>query len=110
MLIHIYYLQPADLAKTIQWVKVNMMLCIVTQVLIKISVCISFLRIIEHAKRGITISFYVLMATLILTGIAAFLLEAFQCVPWRKLWIPMLQGYCLNNEVVTWMLVAYGGE
>ena len=87
-----------------------MMCSIAIQVLIKLSVCISILRIIERARRNIAICIYSLMAVLSLTGIAAFLVEAAQCVPMRKLWVPMIPGYCLKNEIVTRMLVAYGSE
>lgn len=110
MLIHIYYLTPAEVANTIKWVKATEMCCIIIPVFIKLSVCVSILRLVTVAQRTVTIAICTLMAVLTLTGLATFLVEGMQCLPLKKLWEPEVSGRCISMHTVNWVLVAYGSK
>lgn len=110
MLIHVYYLTPLEIANVVKWIKAIEMCCIIIPVLIKLSVCISILRLVSNAQRSVTIAIALLMATLSLTGLVTFLVEGMQCLPLRKLWEPMVPGKCMTMETANWVLVAYGSK
>ena len=110
MMIHIYYLTPEQVANTIKWLKGIEIGCIICPMLIKLSICVSILRLVTDAQRTITIAIWFLMLVLSLTGTATFLVEAVQCMPLKKLWEPEVPGKCIKAEIVNWILAAYGSK
>ena len=110
MLIHIYYLTPVQVGDVIKWIKGIELCCIIIPVLIKLSICVSILRLVTVAQRAISVAICTLMGVLSITGIATFLVESMQCLPLRGLWQPSISAKCMHLSTAVWVLVAYGSK
>ncbi|KAI9749034.1 MAG: hypothetical protein M1815_002773 [Lichina confinis] len=72
------------------------LLYIPTNVCIKSSVFLLYLRLFDVARRLRTVA-WLLLASLVLFHIAAFFAVAFQCTPLKKWFNPLLEGKCINH-------------
>ena len=110
MLLHVYYLTPIQVADSVKWIKGIELCCIIIPVLIKLSICVSILRLVTVAQRAVSIAICTLMGVLSITGIATLLVQSMQCLPLRGLWELSVPAKCMHQSTANWVLVAYGSK
>ena len=70
----------------------------------KISICLFLLRLSQFNKLRRTL--YGLIAFLIITHLALFFLEVFQCIPVNKVWNLGVPGKCMSEQAIMNILIA----
>ena len=78
--------------------------------LVKLSVCLFILRVIEGTHRNIAKFIYVLMVLMTMLALAAMLTDALQCFPLEKAWRPTMKGQCISPRVLTRLTEVFGGK
>ena len=66
--------------------------------MVKISVCLALLRVVERARRGITMFLRSLLAFVAVTHLALAMILFLHCVPLAALWNPEVHGSCLSTH------------
>lgn len=74
---------------------------------VKISVCLALLRVVERARRGITLFLWSLLVFVAVTHLALAMLFFLHCRPLAALWNPEVHGSCLTTH--TTVLAGYIG-
>jgi len=74
---------------------------------VKISVCLTLLRVIERARRRISQFFWTLLVFIAVTHLALAMLFFLHCRPLAALWNPQIHGSCLSTH--TTVLAGYIG-
>lgn len=74
---------------------------------VKISVCLALLRVVERARRGITLFLWFLLVFVAVTHLALAMLFFLHCRPLAALWNPEVHGPCLSTH--TTVLAGYVG-
>lgn len=74
---------------------------------VKISVCLTLLRVVERARRGITLFLRSLLVFVAVTHLALAMLFFLHCRPLAALWNPEVHGSCLSTH--TTVLAGYVG-
>ena len=100
VMLHIYDLQILPLLEIVKWFTATEITAIITPVIVKLSVCISILRLVTYAQRKVTITIWVLMVVLVTTGLGTFIAFCLQCIPLQKVWKPWIDGKCMKRETV----------
>ena len=74
---------------------------------VKISVCLGLLRVVERARRDITLFLWSLLVFVAVTHLALAMLFFLHCRPLAALWNPEVHGSCLSTH--TTILAGYVG-
>lgn len=74
---------------------------------VKISVCLALLRVVERARRDITLFLWSLLVFVAVTHLALAMLFFLHCRPLAALWNPEVHGSCLSAH--TTVLAGYVG-
>ena len=74
---------------------------------VKVSVCLALLRVVERARRGITLFLWSLLVFVAVTHLALAMLFFLHCRPLVALWNPEVHGSCLSTH--TTVLAGYVG-
>ena len=74
---------------------------------VKISVCLALLRVVERARRGITLFLWSLLVLVATTHLALAMLFFLHCRPLARLWNPKVNGSCMSTH--TTVLAGYVG-
>ena len=74
---------------------------------VKISVCLTLLRVVERARRGITLFLWFLLVFVAVTHLALAMLFFLHCRPLAALWNMEVRGSCLSTH--TTVLAGYIG-
>ena len=106
---HVSYLSHDERAGAFKWLKASTSLSMLVPVFIKVSVCVSILRIIKTVERIASRILWLLIGVLMIDGLVTFLLHITACTPLEKLWDPGKPGRCLDIRTLTWITIAYGG-
>lgn len=78
--------------------------------LVKISVTIFILRLIQRTYQPIRYILIGQLAILVPITIATFIVLLTQCRPLAKYWDPSVEGYCIDGNAVSTLLKANNGE
>ena len=78
--------------------------------LIKTSVCLFILRIIKGTHRKLSKIIIAFMVINILGTLAFLFVICFQCIPFKKVWNPTIQGHCISPKILADANKGLGGE
>ena len=67
--------------------------------LVKISVCLFVLRIIDRTRKGLSRFLWVLMAFVALSHTAQVILFVVQCRPMAAIWDKTIEGSCFSSHI-----------
>lgn len=104
---HISCLPPQALISMLEFSAIFEGLNVIGIGLVKISVCLTLLRIVERAHRRISQFLWSLLVFVAVTHLALSLLFFLHCRPLAALWNPQVHGSCLSTQ--TTVLVGYFG-
>ncbi|KAI9812642.1 MAG: hypothetical protein M1827_004631 [Pycnora praestabilis] len=104
---HLVYVQPT-VQEVSKWTIIAEIQSYSAVMLVKLSVCCFLLRVIKLTHKKVLIFIYILMVFLTGVGIAAMLVDAFQCFPLAKAWNKDLSGKCINPQVLTRLTEVFG--
>ncbi|MCJ1481776.1 hypothetical protein MMC06_001935 [Schaereria dolodes] len=97
---HAICVGEAAVYDTIKWSTIAQIIETVALMLVKLSVCLLLLRVIEKTSRRMTQFLYVLMVFIVALHIVPFFLYVLQCRPLRAVWDPLVQGKCYSLHLV----------
>ena len=96
---HIYCLPKEKIPATVRW---SIMAQIVNNIgigLVKVSVCLCVLRLIDRGRKALNIFLWVLIAFVSASHFAQILLFFIQCRPMAAIWDPRIPGKCFSPHV-----------
>lgn len=99
---HQFYLELSpqlsqQLSQAIEWQYISQVLCIVSTMFTKVSICFFLLRIFG-TKRTWKRCIYGIMAFSVATNISSASIVLAQCSPVQKLWDPLIPGTCWGPD------------
>ena len=74
---------------------------------VKISICLTLLRVVERARRGITLFLWSLLVVVATTHLALAMICFLHCIPLARLWNPEVKGSCMSTQ--TTVMAGYVG-
>ena len=95
---HIFCLPTENVEEVLKWSTLTQMVEVITIAVVKISVCLLVLRVIEKAERRISQFLWALMGFVVASHFAAFLLYVLQCRPLAAVWNPSVHGTCYSQR------------
>ena len=104
---HVSCLPPQSVITMLEFSAISEGLNVFGIGLVKISVCLALLRVVERARRGITLFLWSLLVLVATTHLALAMLFFLHCRPLARLWNPKVNGSCMSTY--TRVLVAYVG-
>lgn len=102
---HIYCLPSEQILDVEKWALLSQIGVSITLGLMKISVCLFVLRVVDKARKGIAKALWLLIYFVALTHILQVIMYVIQCRPLPALWNPTVKGQCFSMHIV--YMVAY---
>lgn len=102
---HIYCLPSEQILDLKKWALLSQIGVSITLGLMKISVCLFVLRVVDKARKGIAKALWLLIYFVALTHILQVIMYVIQCRPLAALWNTKVKGQCLSTHIV--YMVAY---
>ena len=106
---HIYYLEPGQITQTFKWLWAAEPTNLFAVFLVRLSICLFFLRLIPPKK----IYLWIIrgtIAALVLSDIFVSIIYFFECRPIRKVWEPATPGECFDQRTTSAAVWLYQGE
>lgn len=97
---HIYCLPPGQIYPVLKWSLLAQVCNVLGIGLVKISVCLCVLRLIDRARRRLSQFLWVLVAFVAASHSVQVLIFLLQCRPLNALWDPKVKGTCFSAHVV----------
>ena len=107
---HIDTLTPAQLSGFIKWTFVEGIEFVIGTCFVKISVCISILRLIDKTRHGVRYFIYVVMGFLIASTLGLVIALLAQCRPLNALYDLSIKGKCYSKDVSIAVAYVQAGE
>lgn len=102
---HIYCLPSEQILDVEKWALLSQIGVSITLGLMKISVCLFVLRVVDKARKGIAKALWLLIYFVALTHILQVIMYVIQCRPLTALWNTKVKGQCFSTYIV--YMVAY---
>lgn len=102
---HIYCLRSEQILDLQKWALLSQIGVSITLGLMKISVCLFVLRVVDKARKGIAKALWLLIYFVALTHILQVIMYVIQCRPLAALWNRKVKGQCFSTHIV--YMVAY---
>lgn len=102
---HIYCLRPEQVLDLAKWALLSQIGVSITLGLMKISVCLFVLRVVDKARRGIAKALWFLIYFVALTHILQVIMYVIQCRPLAAVWDKKVKGRCFSTHIV--YMIAY---
>lgn len=102
---HIYCLPSEQILDVEKWALLSQIGVSITLGLMKISVCLFVLRVVDKARKGIAKALWLLIYFVALTHILQVIMYVIQCRPLAALWNTKVKGQCFSTHIV--YMVAY---
>lgn len=96
---HIDTLTPVQLSEFIKWTFVEGVEFVIGTCLVKISVCLCVLRLINQTRQSLRYFVYVLMGFLIVSTVSLVIALLAQCRPLKALYVLNMKGKCYSKNV-----------
>ena len=106
---HAYYINPLNLIELGKFDYISQFLVIISMLFSKISFCLFLLKLFATHFRW-RLFFYLLIAFITATYLAAAIVIFPQCTPTAKLWNPLLPGDCLSQATQIGVYHYQGGK
>lgn len=104
---HVSCLPPQSVIAMLEFSAISEGLNVFGIGVVKISVCLALLRVVERARRGITLFLWSLLVLIAMTHLALAMLFFLHCRPLARLWNPKVNGSCMSTH--TTVLAGYVG-
>ena len=104
---HVRCLPPQSVIAMLEFSAISEGLNVIGIGVDKISVCLALLRVVERARRGITLFLWSLLVLVGTTHLALAMLFFLHCRPLARLWNPKINGSCMSTH--TTILAGYVG-
>lgn len=96
---HIYCLSPSQIPQVFKWSIIAQLFNILGIGLVKVSVCLTVLRIIDRTRRSVSLFLWLLIAFATFSHCTQVLLFLIQCRPMSALWNPHIHGRCFSSHI-----------
>ncbi|KAL9120685.1 MAG: hypothetical protein Q9187_002753 [Circinaria calcarea] len=96
---HIFCVTPENISETLKWSTWAQIVEVIALALVKISVCLLILRLIDQTSKGIARFLKLLMIAVVICHIVPLLLYVLQCRPLHAVWNPQVQGECYSSRL-----------
>ncbi|KAL8978435.1 MAG: hypothetical protein Q9205_005972 [Flavoplaca limonia] len=96
---HISCLPTGQIYPVLKWSLLAQVSNVLGIGLVKISVCLCVLRLIDRARRRLSQFLYALIAIVAVSHLIQVLIFLVQCRPLNALWNPKLKGTCFSHRV-----------
>lgn len=97
---HIACLPPGQIYPVLKWSQLAQIANVLGIGLVKVSVCLCVLRLIDRARRRLSQFLWVLIAFVAVSHFVQILLFLLQCRPFNAMWNPKIKGTCFSAHVV----------
>ncbi|KAI4207934.1 MAG: hypothetical protein LQ346_000271 [Caloplaca aetnensis] len=97
---HIYCLPRGHIYPVLKWSLLAQICNVIGIGLVKISVCLCVLRLVDRARRRLSQFLWVLIAFVAASHFVQVLIFLIQCRPLNALWDPTVKGTCFSAHVV----------
>lgn len=97
---HIYCLSIGQILDLAKWALLSQIGISITLGLMKISVCLFVLRVVDKARKGIAKAIWLLIYFVALTHILQVIMYVVQCRPLTALWDIKVRGQCFSTHIV----------
>ena len=97
---HIYCLSIGQVLDLAKWALLSQIGISITLGLMKISVCLFVLRVVDKARKGIAKAIWLLIYFIALTHILQVIMYVVQCRPLAALWDIKVRGQCFSTHIV----------
>ena len=104
---HISCLPPQSVISMLEFGAISEAINVIGIGVVKISVCLTLLRVVERGRRRISRFLWFLLVFIGVTHLALAMLFFLHCRPLAALWIPQVHGSCLSTH--TTVLAGYIG-
>ena len=98
--LHIYCMPRNKLPMIVKWSILSQIVNIFGIGLVKISVCLCVLRLIDRARKKLTVFLWVLITFCVVSHVAQVVLFVIQCRPMSAIWNSHINGQCFSAHVV----------
>lgn len=97
---HVYCLSIEQVLDVAKWVLLSEVGVATTLGLLKISVCLFVLRVVDKARKGIAKAIWLLIYFVALTHILQLIIYLVQCRPLAAVWSTKVKGRCFSTHIV----------
>lgn len=104
---HVHCLSPQSVISMLEFSAISEALNVIGIGTVKISVCLTLLRVVERGRRRISQLLWCLLVFVAVTHLALAMLFFLHCRPLAALWNPQVHGSCLSTH--TTVLAGYIG-
>ena len=96
---HLACLSDAQRLQVLKWSQLTQTVDVVGVGLVKLSVCLSVLRVLERASKNLARCIWVLIAFIVAIHLTQLVLFLTQCLPMTLIWEPQMHGKCFSLHV-----------
>ncbi|MCJ1378141.1 hypothetical protein MMC17_001237 [Xylographa soralifera] len=108
---HLICLPPDQVISMLEWSALSEPVSVIGIGVIKISVCLCLIRVVDKARRKLTRFLWFLIAFIIVTHLGLAMVFFFHCIPLAKLWNPEIEGRCMStNDTVLAGYIGFGAD
>ena len=104
---HLICLPPDQVISMLEWSALSEPVSVIGVGVIKISVCLCLIRVVDKARRKLSRFLWFLIAFIIVTHLGLAMVFFLHCIPLAKLWNPEIEGRCMSTH--TTVLAGYIG-
>ena len=104
---HVFCLSPESVVSMLEFSAISEALNVIGIGIVKISVCLTLLRVVERGRHRISQFLWCLLVFVAVTHLALAMLFFLHCRPLAALWNPAVRGSCLSTQ--TTVLAGYIG-
>lgn len=96
---HLACLSDAQKVQVLKWSQLTQTVDVVGVGLVKISVCLSVLRVLERAAKKLSQCIWVLLTFIVASHVTQLILFLTQCRPMEAIWVPQIHHQCFSLHV-----------
>lgn len=104
---HVTCLPPEQIVSMLEWTALSVPVNVIGIGVVKISVCLCLIRVVDKARKRISQFLWFLIAFIIVTHLELALVCSLHCIPLAALWNHQVQGQCMSTH--TTVLAGYVG-
>jgi hypothetical protein len=85
--------------QVLKWSQLTQTVDVVGVGLVKVSVCLCVLRVLERATKKLALCIWILIAFIVAIHLTQLILFLTQCRPLKAIWMPQIHGQCFSLHV-----------
>ena len=96
---HLLCLSATQSLDVLKWSQLTQIVDVVGVGLVKISVCLCVLRVLERAAKNLARCIWILLAFIVASHVTQLILFLTQCRPMDAIWMPQIHGQCFSLHI-----------